>query len=47
MSKFCQKSVDSRCAADVSAALFTVIAVSLVSVNTEDGWFVIGQGVSC
>ena len=47
MPKFCQGSVDSRCTADISAALFTVIAISLVCVNTEAGWLAVGQGVRC
>ena len=42
MSKFCQESVDSRCSADISAAVFTVVAISLVSINTEAGWLAVG-----
>ena len=43
MPKFCQGPVDSRCSAYISAALFTVTAVSFVSLNTEAGWLAVEQ----
>lgn len=47
MPKFCQESVDSRSFANVSATLFAVTTVSLVSVNTEAGWLAVGEGMAC